>query len=86
MALGTGTEKRQTAFLCSQCSSCYTHSSEKESLGLEDAVLIKKVVKSGWEGLTGEKGLLENIAGCVRYANGKEKKGQTGGKTVQKCN
>lgn len=42
MALGTGTEKRQTAFLCSQCSSCYTHSSEKESLGLEDTVLIKK--------------------------------------------
>lgn len=43
MELGTGTEKRRTVFLCSQCSSCCTHSSEKESLGLEDTVLIKKV-------------------------------------------
>jgi len=61
MALGTGTEKRQTVFLCSQCSSCYIHSSERESLGLEDTVLRKKRVKSGWEGLTGEKGLSDNI-------------------------
>lgn len=44
MALGTGTEKRQTVFLCSQCSSCCAHSSEKELLGLEDTA-----PKSEWK-------------------------------------
>lgn len=86
-ALKSGTEKRWTVFLCSQCSSCYAHNSEKEWLELEDSVhkkmSEKRISVDGrvWQQTKDyQKRLLWDTL------MDKSRKGKSSGKSVQKTN